>query len=136
MQIDHVELLVPDRIAAETWYGEWLGFKPMPEHADWVDGGPLMLTNDGGGTMLALFVGDSPENGKVERSWRRVAYRVSGAELLEFAERFRKSGQAITLPIDHARSWSVYFKDPWGNSLEVTTYDYETVKQLGQERSK
>lgn len=32
--------------------------------------------------------------------------------------------------MDHDRSWSVYFSDPWGNLLEVTTYDYANVPAL------
>jgi len=29
---------------------------------------------------------------------------------------------------DHRKSFSVYFPDPYGNRLEVTTYDYEIVQ--------
>jgi len=29
---------------------------------------------------------------------------------------------------DHGKSFSVYFSDPWGNRLEVTTYDHEAVQ--------
>ncbi|GAB5561211.1 MAG: hypothetical protein SynsKO_28580 [Synoicihabitans sp.] len=129
MQIDHTELFVPDRNAAVVWYGEWLQFHVMPEHADWAQEGPLMLTHDGGATMLALFSGE-PAGEQTPRGWRRVAYRVNGEAFRDFFERFKASGQSIEGPIDHGKSWSVYFSDPWGNALEVTTYDYDAVKAV------
>lgn len=129
LRIDHLELLVPDRDAAVSWYGEWLGFRPMPEHADWVESGPLMMTNDGGSTMLALFKGDAAGD-SAERGWRRAAFRTDAESFWEFARRYRDSGQQIEGPVDHEKAWSVYFKDPWGNALEVTTYDYAAVAMI------
>jgi catechol 2,3-dioxygenase-like lactoylglutathione lyase family enzyme len=126
---DHIELYVPDRERAIAWYGEWLGFAPMPEHADWVATGPVMLTCDRGQTMLALFIGESagPEKPK---GWRRLALRASADEFAAFFRRYRDSGQKISAPSDHQKSWSVYFSDPWGNPLEVTTYDYGAARGL------
>jgi catechol-2,3-dioxygenase len=131
MQIDHLELLVPNRDAAQAWYGEWLGFVAMSEHAEWAQDGPLMLTNDGGITMLALFTGSGRGRDEASKStgWRRIAFRMSGAELLAWTQRYRQSGQTLKGPVDHDKAWSVYFSDPWGNALEVTTYDYSMVRQ-------
>ncbi len=126
MQIDHVELFVPDRAAACRWYGEWLGFAAMPQHAEWAKTGPLMITNDGGSTMLALFEGEPQRNQDV-RGWRRVAWRVGGEAFWAWTAKYRQSGQSLDGPIDHEKAWSVYFSDPWGNALEVTTYDYALV---------
>ncbi len=30
---------------------------------------------------------------------------------------------------DHGKAISVYFYDPWGNALEVTTYEPEVVRE-------
>jgi len=30
---------------------------------------------------------------------------------------------------DHGKALSVYFTDPWGNPLEVTTYDHEAARE-------
>jgi catechol 2,3-dioxygenase-like lactoylglutathione lyase family enzyme len=124
--IDHTELQVPDREAAAVWYREWLGFEIMPEFAAWAASGPLMLTADNGTTMLALFPGD-PQGDAPHLGWRRVSWRVEGGELVEFTRRYRASGQTIEGPVDHEKAWSVYFNDPWGNPLELTTYDYAEV---------
>jgi catechol-2,3-dioxygenase len=35
----------------------------------------------------------------------------------------------ISTDDDHGKSFSVYFSDPYGNRLEVTTYDYEAVRE-------
>jgi catechol 2,3-dioxygenase-like lactoylglutathione lyase family enzyme len=127
MQIDHVELFVSDREEACRWYGEWLGFEAMPQHADWAASGPLMLTNDDGATMRALFGGEPQAIAQI-CGWRRVAFRVGGNAFLAWMERYRQSGQSLEGPVDHGRAWSGYFCDPWLNELEVTTYDYETVR--------
>lgn len=129
LRVDHLELLVPDRESAVAWYGEWLGFRAMPEHADWVETGPLMMTNDGGSTMLALFTGKG-RDGEAERGWRRVAFRTDAESFWDFTQRYRESGQSIDGPVDHDKAWSVYFEDPWGNALEVTTYDYAAVAMI------
>ena len=58
MKIDHIELFVPSREEAAKWYAKVFGFSVIEEHRDWaVEGGPLMITNDGGDTMIALFRG-------------------------------------------------------------------------------
>jgi hypothetical protein len=31
--------------------------------------------------------------------------------------------------VDHAGAWSVYFTDPFGHHLEVTTYEADLVRQ-------
>lgn len=131
MKLDHLELLVPDRDAAMAWYGEWLGFEPVQEHKDWAATGPLMLTNDGGETMLALFAGPSQAEAD-DRGWRRLALRTDAVALSEFVIRYRPSGQPLEGPCDHGKAWSYYFTDPWGNRLEVTTYDYDPFAQSAE----
>ena len=129
MTTDHIELVVPDQAQAAAWYREWLGFEAMPEHAAWAQSGPVMITCDRGQTMIALFYGD-PLGREKPKGWRRVAFRAGAAEFVQFLRRYHKSGQQIMGPMDHDKAWSVYFSDPWGNPLEVTTYDYAAVPPL------
>jgi catechol 2,3-dioxygenase-like lactoylglutathione lyase family enzyme len=52
VKIDHIELFVPDQWEAAEWYAKVLGFEVIQEHVHWAEeGGPLMITNDGGETM-------------------------------------------------------------------------------------
>ncbi len=133
-QIDHVELFVPDQYQAAAWYAEIFGLEILKAYEHWADGGPLMISSNGGGTMLALFKGQPPG----ERStvgYRRVAFRVDAQGFLAFLGRLAEhpvyqAGRALTRGdvVDHGLSYSIYFNDPWGHPYEVTTYEVEGLQ--------
>lgn len=136
--IDHVELFVPDRYAAAAWYGRVFGLSVVPAFEHWAEtvGGPLMISSDGGATKLALFEGEPPGDGPVT-GFQRVAFQVDGPGMLAFLARLddlalmNRHGARLTRGqlVDHDRSWSIYFRDPWGNPFEITTYGYVWVKE-------
>lgn len=120
-QIDHVEMFVPDRYEAARWYEQVLGLQIVREFESWVEeGGPLMIA--AGTTKLALFEGE-PRGNRPTAGFHRVAFSVDGAGFLELCQRLDIPHEKA----DHTKSWSVYFDDPWGHRLEVTTYDYDFV---------
>lgn len=134
-QIDHVELYVPDQDEAAEWYREVFGLEALAEYRFWAEeGGPLMISSNNGGTMLALFKGQPP-GFQEPRGFRRVAFRVDASGFLQFLDHvqttpvFNHDGQPTRHldVIDHDASYSVYFCDPYGNRYEVTTYDYDEV---------
>ena len=127
--IDHVELIVPDRHAAAAWYQEVLGLTIVPAMEDWSRDprGPLMISGDGGRVCLALFEGAASESG-ARGGFRRVAFRVSGAEFLAFVEHGRQLGLTPMKVQDHEKTISVYFRDPYGHDLEVTTWEHEGAR--------
>ena len=131
MQIDHVEIFVTNRPLACEWYGRVLGFQPVEEFAGWADAGPLMIANDDN-QMIALFSGPAQDGHRI-RGHRRVAFRVSADEFAEFVQ---GSAAWSNPPLgrdaiqDHSLAISVYFTDPFGNPLEVTTYDYAEAKRF------
>ncbi|MBT8486074.1 MAG: VOC family protein [Phycisphaerales bacterium] len=139
MKTDHIELYVPDREEAAGWYGRVLGFEIMENHRAWaVPGGPLMITNDGGDTMIALFEGPA-QGAEPARGLRRLAFRVGGHAFVEF---IASSGHWRTPPLgpddigDHEKAISVYFTDPYGTPLEVTTYEPQVAREgLGRNLS-
>ena len=133
VQIDHVELFVPDRYEAARWYESTLGLQPVPECEPWAaDGGPLMISSDGGNTKLALFEGQ-PVPAAQKAAFRRVAFRVTGSGFAEFLRRLpdisltdsRQQPVTVDSVVDHQQAFSIYFDDPYGHMLEVTTYDYD-----------
>ena len=129
LQIDHVELFVPDRYDAAKWYARVLGLQIVPECEPWaVSGGPLMISSDGGSTKLALFEGQPAPSGPTA-AFRRVAFRVTAAG---FAEFLRRNPDLVTKKsvVDHQQAFSMYFDDPYGHQLEVTTYEYEDASAL------
>jgi catechol 2,3-dioxygenase-like lactoylglutathione lyase family enzyme len=137
LQIDHVEVLVPDRHAAADWYERTLGLRVVPEYQHWSNDpkGPLMISSDGGSTKLALFEGQ-PQAGQSITGWQRVAFRIDAIGFIEFIERLEDlrltdiAGQSVTCDsvVDHEQAYSIYFCDPYGNALEVTTYEHETTR--------
>ena len=135
MQLDHVEVFVPDREAAAAWYREVLGLVPVPGTEAWAADprGPLMISADGGTTMLALFAREL-EPGSGSAGWHRVAFRIDGSAFVAFVEHARKLGLTdahvgrFDLQ-DHEAAVSAYLTDPWGHRLEVTTYDHATGRQ-------
>ena len=129
LQIDHVELFVPDRYEAAKWYDRVLGLQIVPECEPWAsDGGPLMISSDSGSTKLALFEGQPAASGPTA-AFRRVAFRVTAAGFAEFLER-NPEMVTKTSVVDHQQAYSVYFNDPYGHQLEVTTYDYDSTSML------
>jgi catechol 2,3-dioxygenase-like lactoylglutathione lyase family enzyme len=139
-QIDHVELFVPDRHEGARWYERTLGLTVVSEFEHWAEDaqGPLMISS-GGGTKLALFAGE-PRGSQPTAGFHRVAFRVDGPRFFEFLEQTENApvpvdtegeeSQEVRPPAlrDHGRAFSVYFRDPWGHRLEVTTYDEAYVR--------
>ena len=139
MRVDHVELFVPDRYSAAAWYRKILGFEILPEHEHWAEnpGGPLMISADGGDTKLALFTG-TPQGDRTTAGYHLVAFRVSADEFKDFLARLPglelkdHMGRHVTtdLMVDHQQAYSLYFNDPFGHRLELTTYEHKEMTGL------
>ena len=136
-QIDHVELFVLDRREAAEWYRQALGLTICSEYEHWADDpkGPLMISSDGGSTKLALFEG-RPQEDRETAGFHLVAFRVSGHDFETFLDRL--DGLTLTdhrdrmvtreLVQNHGQAFSVYFNDPYGHRLELTTYDVADLR--------
>ncbi len=143
-QIDHVELFVPDRHEAAAWYERVLGLKILPgfEPWAWQAQGPLMISSDAGSTKLALFQGLAG-GPAVRAGFDRVAFRVGATNFISFLDRLPDlrltddAGEAVIAGsvIDHGVACSLYFCDPFGHRLELTTYEYQQAKRLLGQRA-
>lgn len=140
-QIDHAELTVPSRYEAAGWYQRVLGLKILPEFEGWADDprGPLMIGTAMADTKLALFKGE-PKGSQPTVGFHLVAFRIAGQDFLNFLDQLEslqlldENQQVVTRHhvSDHQRAFSIYFCDPWGHQLEITTYDHDVVRrQLG-----
>ncbi len=137
LQIDHVELFVPDRHEAARWYQQTLGLEILPEFEEWAANprGPLMISSDGGNTKLALFEG-LPKGTAQGAGFHLVAFRATADGFIVFLRRLpelqlrdhRDRLVTSTSIVDHDRAFSIYFLDPAGNRLELTTYEYEGTR--------
>ena len=129
-QLDHVHVMVADKYEAAVWYENVLGLAVVKSKEFWAEGGgPLVISSDDGNTALALFsrVGDKAE----------IAFRVDAQGFRDFLKHaesinlLNKKGNAISIGdvVDHDAAYSIYFNDPDGNLMEVTSYDYDELNQ-------
>ncbi len=119
--LDHVALSVRDLARSIQWYTTVLGMERRYQEA-WGDVPAMMLLHQ---TGLALFPAqravpsDEPQP---VIAVRHVAFRASRANF-EQAQR-ELQAQGITFEFqDHVISHSIYFQDPDGHQLEITTYE-------------
>lgn len=119
--IDHVALAVRDPALAAKWYCEVLGFEPR--HEGMWNGVPLFVGK--GTTALALFATHNPQPTQRPRgsiTMLHLAFRAT-------RDGFQKAQaelKARDIPFhfsDHEISHSIYFHDPDGHELEITTYE-------------
>ena len=122
--IDHVALAVRGVERSARWYIEVLGFERL--HEGMWKGIPVFIGK--GTTAIALFPANS--NSKSTSSTRRdirmlhLAFRANHDGFLAAQEELRRRGIKFEFQ-DHEISHSIYFRDPDGHHLEITTYDLE-----------
>jgi catechol 2,3-dioxygenase-like lactoylglutathione lyase family enzyme len=118
-QIDHVALRCASPEATMDWYVRTLGFERVfSEH--W-SGVPIFLRL--GSTFIALFPRRGADDRPIENAISHLAFRAASYVDFESAQAELKS-RAIPFEFqDHEVSHSIYFRDPDGFQLEITTYD-------------
>jgi len=122
-QIDHVALAVADLETSIVWYQEVLGLERRYEDA-WGDY-PAMLC--AGSTCVALFAlrpaeSSARTSGSAQPTMRHLAFRATYADLLEAEKSLQERGIPFEFQ-NHGIAHSIYFDDPDGHQLEITTYD-------------
>ena len=122
--IDHVAVGVRDVERSAKWYIEVLGFGRLYEGA-W-DGIPTFVGK--GNTGIALFPAgpDAKSTPSSHRDLRllHLAFRADRENFLAAQRELEKRGIKFEFQ-DHEISHSIYFRDPDGHQLEITTYDLE-----------
>ena len=120
--IDHVALAVTDVILSAEWYRDVLGLERRFEDV-WGDYPVVIGVGD---TMIALFPvnGDTPKPrpGPDVLAMRHLAFRADAAGFADARAELHRRGIPFEFQ-DHVASHSIYFHDPDGHELEVTTYE-------------
>jgi catechol 2,3-dioxygenase-like lactoylglutathione lyase family enzyme len=122
--IDHVALAVRDVEQSARWYIEVLGFERLHERM-W-NGIPVFIGK--GNTAIALFPSNSsprpPSSTRRDIRMLHLAFRANHDGFLAAQEELRRRGIKFEFQ-DHEISHSIYFYDPDGHELEVTTYELD-----------
>ena len=123
--IDHVALAVPDVEQSVAWYVEVLGFERLYPRM-W-NGVPVFIGK--GTTAIALFPrrprdeSATPHPGHPnEADMLHLAMRADRINFVAAQEELKKRGIAFEFH-DHEISHSIYFRNPDGHRLEITTYE-------------
>ena len=122
--IDHVALAVRDIEQSAKWYIEVLGFERL--HEEMWNGVPTFIGK--GNTGIALF--PASPNAKSTPSTRldirmlHLAFRANRQNFAAAQRELQNRGIKFEFQ-DHEISHSIYFRDPDGHQLEITTYELE-----------
>ncbi|GAB4323315.1 MAG: FosA family fosfomycin resistance glutathione transferase [Candidatus Zixiibacteriota bacterium] len=120
--LDHVAITVSDLDRSIAWYQDKLGLERV--HDDAWGGVPTFMV--AGSTGLALFPVHSdpsrPKTGPGTISIRHIAFRATRVDFEKAQSVLSSKGVEFHFQ-DHDISHSIYFHDPDGHELEITTYE-------------
>ena len=122
--LDHVALAVRDVERSADWYVDVLGFERRYDGM-W-EGVPVFVARDK--TAIALFpAGTDPADSLPPRQRSGILHLAMRANRKNFlAAQHDLTNRGIAFHFrDHEISHSIYFRDPDGIELEITTYELE-----------
>ncbi len=124
--IDHAAISVVDLDRSLKFYTQVLGLN-ISEREYQKPGVEYFL--DCGTSLIGLIQGDpngdhhEMQDGGV--GGNHVSFRVPTSEFDRVVEELKERSVTITFQKKRERSWSVYFLDPDGNKLEITSWPLE-----------
>ena len=118
-KIDHVALVVRDLQTSKKWYGEMFGFQSLESNAasPYVGNGSVKLA------LLQIAEG-STFTPPVSQGSRACHFAFAANRSTFESYRARLDGLKLRYEeLTHSDSQSIYFSDPDGYMIEVTTYE-------------
>lgn len=126
-RIDHLALTSADSEKARNWYCDLLGMKWVYQ-GQWKNN-PYFLKK--GNTYLAIFQAEEGSDRSPREGIRLDHFAFLAEEMKDFKEAqetLKEKGIAYEFQ-DHEIVHSIYFKDPDGHIVEITTYDVEVKNE-------
>jgi catechol 2,3-dioxygenase len=118
LQFSHMGLFVIDIDRMADFYSRVLGFA-ITDRGGLGETELVFLSRDPRDHHQIVLVAGRPA-GLPDKIVNQISFRVGSlAELQRFYRRIRAEKVAELIPICHGNAWSVYFRDPEGNRLEV-----------------
>jgi catechol 2,3-dioxygenase-like lactoylglutathione lyase family enzyme len=114
--LDHVAIAVNDVEKSAQWYVDVLGFER--QHPGMWGGRPVFVGNEHGSVAIFPKRRDAYRKGTI----LHFAFRTSRDDFEAARRELRNRGIGFEFQ-DHEITHSIYFKDPDGHEIEVTTYD-------------
>jgi lactoylglutathione lyase len=123
-RLDHVSLNVSDRARSIAWYRDVLGLEQRgePRRDDW----PVFMGELGACVALFQAQVETAERRPESTGLRHVAFMVGRDDLAAAQTRLRERAVEFRFE-DHGNALSIYFPDPDGNVIELTTYETLTT---------
>ena len=119
--LDHVALYVQDLQRSIEWYQSALGMEKRYHYQDTTgDGNPVVLCS--GDACIALFP-SSPE-AHLSTFHGHIAMRLTRASFEQAQAHLRQQNIDFSF-VHYTRCDSIYFNDPTGYQIELSTYEME-----------
>ncbi|HEY4273330.1 MAG TPA: VOC family protein [Candidatus Udaeobacter sp.] len=118
--IDHIAMGVRDIERSAEWYIDVLGFGRL--HEGMWNGVPTFIGE--GNTGIALFSASETPKPSTHREIRmlHLAFRADRENFMAAQRELEERGIKFEFQ-DHEIAHSIYFRDPDGHQLEITTYE-------------
>lgn len=115
--IDHVAIAVRDVERSVAWYCDLLGFER--QHQGRWNGVPAFIGK--GTTAIAVFPTKHPGPAHTSEILH-LAFRADRKNFIAAQKELKRRGIEFEFE-DHEIAQSIYFRDPDGYKLEITTYE-------------
>ncbi len=120
LQLSHVGLFVRDLERMVAFYRDFMGFA-VTDRGTVRNGDLTFLSRDPNDHHQIVLATGRPE-GLPDRILNQLSFRIESLDALkEFYARLQTQPVSDIDPIHHGIAWSVYFRDPEGNRVEVFT---------------
>lgn len=117
MALSHFELYVRDVVRMEKFYTHHLGFV-VTDRGEGPDALVFLSRNPDEHHQLVL--NPRPSSPPTEGALDHISFRVGSLEDVRLVYSALSSAPGVSVEaVSHGNSWSIYFRDPEGNRLEV-----------------